>query len=244
MRWFFRKSENTHNRTFIPHHTYLWIVYGEYSEPFSYRDDHIELSVEPEGSSFLYRRICDGQVVEKLLADNFNLTINPVSFRPIILKPGSKKSVYLTFPIEIGVLLGKGTSYDILDIFSLCKTKYSLYGTPEAGLITRWHESKCFDTVPVTDRRYEGVLLLTMENQSSGFIEVSRAILSDYGMQIWYGECVSLICSMKIFSHSTAETLIINRPVNPEMKSSIPLYVALKIPVVQRKGHFMEHGLS
>jgi len=84
----------------------------------------------------------------------------------------------------------------------------------------------------------------TMENQSSGFIEVSRAILSDYGMQIWYGDNVSLTCSMKIFSHSTAETFIINRPLNPGMKSSIPLYVALKIPVVQRKGHFMEHGLS
>jgi hypothetical protein len=234
-------------------------VYGEYSEPFSYRDDHIELMVEPEGSSFLYRRICDGQMVEKLLADNFNLTINPVepfhlpekisrfleiSFRPIILKPGSKKSVYLTFPLEIGVLLGKGTSYDILDIFSLSNPKYSLYGTPEAGLITRWHESKSSDTVPVTDRRYEGVLHLAMENESSGFIEVSRVILSDYGMRIWYGDYVSLDCSMKIFSHSTAETYFVNRPLNPEMKSSIPLYVALKIPVVQRKGHFMEHGLS
>ncbi len=234
-------------------------MYGEYSEPFSYRDDRIEISVEPEGASFLYRRVCDGRVVEKIIADEFNLTINPVepfhlpekisrfleiSFRPVILKPGSKKSIYLTFPLEIGVLLGKGTSYDLLDIFSLSATKYSLYGTPDAGQITRWHECQGFDSVPATDNRYEGVLYLTMENQSSGFIEVSRAILSDYGMQIWYGDNVSLTCSMKIFSHSTAETFIINRPLNPGMKSSIPLYVALKIPVVQRKGHFMEHGLS
>ncbi len=234
-------------------------MYGEYNEPFSYRDDRIEISVGSEGASFLYRRLCDGQMVEKLLADDFNLTINPVepfhlpekisrfleiSFRPVILKPGGKKSIYLTFPLEIGVLIGKGTSYDILDIFSLSRTKYSLYGTPEAGQITRWHECQGFETVPITDRRYEGVLYLTMENQSSGNIEVSRVILSDYGMQIWYGDIVSLICSMKIFSRSTAETLIINRPLNPEMKSSVPLYVALKIPVVQRKGHFMEHGLS
>nr|WP_245249533.1 DUF432 domain-containing protein [Methanolinea mesophila] len=198
--------------------------------------------------------------VEKILGnDEKSLLINPVepinlpvplckhleiAFPAIVLRPGTERKVYLTFPVEIGVFLGAEGDYDILDLFSFAPVKFSLYGTPNAGIITRWYYSRVGGSPPAPDRHREGVLELTLKNRSADYIEVSRTIFERSEMRIFYGEIAAMAAVMEIYSHVVAQTRFPPRAPFPGLTESLPLYSAQKIPVVQHKGFLMEHGVA
>jgi len=234
-------------------------VYGVHPLPYDYRDDLITLHAGPEGESSRYLRVIDGERVEKILGDDEkHLLINPVepinlpvplgrhleiAFPPVVLRPGAERKIYLTFPVEIGVFLGWEGNYDILDLFSFAPVKFSLYGTPNTGIITRWYYSATHGSPPGVDRLREGVLELTLKNRSADYIEVSRTIFERSEMRIFYGELVAMTAVMEIYSHVVAQTIFSSRQAFPGLAESLSLYTAQKIPVVQHKGFLMEHGV-
>ncbi len=235
-------------------------MYGAHTLPYDYRDDLITLHAGPEEESSRYFRVIGEERVEKILGDDEqHLLINPVepinlpvplgrhleiAFPPVVVRPGAERKIYLTFPVEIGVFLGWEGNYDILDLFSFAPVKFSLYGTPNSGIITRWYYSRTYGSVPEVDRRCEGVLELTLKNRSADYIEVSRTIFERSEMRIFYGALVAMTAVMEIYSHVVAQTLFTSRQAFPGLAESLSLYNAQKIPVVQHKGFLMEHGVA
>ena len=235
-------------------------MYGVHSLPYDYHDDIITLHAGPHEEATFYRRVIGNEKIEKILGnDEKILLINPVepinlpvplcrhleiAFPPVVLRPGTERKIYLTFPVEIGVFLGWEGNYDILDLFSFAPVKFSLYGTPNTGIITRWYYSRTYGAPPPVDRRREGVLELTLKNRSADYLEVSRTIFERSEMRIFYGELVAMTAVMEIYSRVVAQTRFPARSAFPGLTGSLSLYAAQKIPVVQHKGFLMEHGVA
>ena len=235
-------------------------MYGRYDRAFSITEEKISLRIDSGSSLPEYVRECGGTRTGKHLASEYDaIHIHPVepvnlpqeithyleiSFPPIVIPPAAKKKFYVTFPVEIGVFFEMKNEMNILDIFSLVPTKFSLYGLPSTGVITRWYRSGIFSDIPATDLHREGVLELTLINSSATTADVSRAVFDSYGMQIFYGDRVSMTATMEIMSPLIASTTFTGLPPDGCPNRSIDLYAARKFAIGPRKSFFMESGMA
>jgi hypothetical protein len=233
-------------------------VFGRYEGDISYTDDGVTIKLDRSFKIPRYVRSSSGDTVEKMIpAGKGTIIINPVepvnlpvpitrhleiSFPQVALPPNTSQKIFLTFPLEIGVFLESGGDVHILDLFSLSTTKFSLYGPPDAGLITRWHHSDLHLTKPVVIRYREGVLELTVRNSSSETVELSRVVFDSDSMHIFYGDVAEMAAVMEVYSPMIARTTVQNIPPRSCRERCIELYTARKIPVVQGKGFLMEYG--
>jgi hypothetical protein len=162
-----------------------------------------------------------------------------------MMAPESEKTLFLRFPVEIGVILKQNDECQMLDVFSRGTPKYSLYGPPESGVITRYYYSDVFDQPPDTDPAETGILRLVIHNTSKGWVEVARVVFESYNMPIYFGEFVAMSAQMEIFSKEIAETRVLERPLIPEMNLAIPVICSRKILRIdtERKRFLMEHGV-
>lgn len=239
-------------------------VYGTYDSSCHIMEDEISIDVERTSRYLTYRRVCRGESAERTIAsEKGSIIINPVEplnlpkkvtryleihFNPIFVEPETTRQLYLTFPVEIGVFIRAKEDNDLLDVFSPVLPKYSLYGPPDYGRVTRWHESSIYPDVPKTDPLREGVLDLTLVNEGKTWIEVSRAVFVNAGMTIWYGDYVLMSAKMELYSNMVAETKILSTPGKNGMTRSIPAYSARKVSVVEmvpeKVVFLMEFGLG
>jgi hypothetical protein len=235
-------------------------VFGRYEGDISYTGDDVSIRLDRSRGLPRYERVCcDERVVKSLSHFTGTIIINPVEpvnlpvplarhleigFPMIALPPGTSQTLFLVFPLEIGVFLVAGGDVHVLDIFSLSKSKFSLYGTSDAGVITRWHHSEVYTTKPDPDRHKAGVLNLSIRNRSAETVEVSRAVFDSDSIHLFSGDRVEMSGQMEIFSPRIARTDIRTAPPMPGMERCIEIYTAKKIPVVQGKGFLMESGAS
>ncbi len=226
-------------------------LYGEQSYGFSYSSD--ELRIE---CSDVYRRSCRNKVVEKRISGGKSIVINPVEpvnlpqevtsylsiefLKPLLLEPGNTAKVFIKFPIEIGVFV-KGRATGPIDIFTLTRPKYTLYGDPKSGLICRSYESDVYTEMPETDPLKEGIISLKIKNDDEEWAEIRRTVFDGYSMKIYYGDVVSMTAEMRVINRNVAETSFIDRPLKSEMQKAIELYVARKL-LIERKALLMEWG--
>jgi uncharacterized protein len=241
-----------------------FIVYGTYDYSCHYKGDEIAIEVVRSDRYLTYKRVCRGESCERTIAsDQGSIIINPVEplnlpkkvtrylevhFNPIFVEPETTRQLFLTFPVEIGVFIRAKEDHDLLDVFSPASPKYSLYGPPDYGCVTRWHESSIYPGVPKPDPLREGVLDLTLVNGNKNWIEVSRAVFVNAGMTIWYGDYVLMSARMDLYSNMVAETKILSTPGKTGMVRSIPAYSARKVSVVEvvpeKMEFLMEFGLG
>ena len=252
-------------------------MYGSFTTSCQIEEQGISVSIERRERDVLYRRDCRGTRAERVIGSlNGDIIINPVEplnlprevtkyleihFRPIYIEPESIQQCFLTFPVEIGVFVHIKQDYELIDVFSPVKPKYSLYGPPDHGCITRWHESTLYDKPPETDPLREGVLSLTLDNQGRTWIEVSRLVLVNSGMTIWYGNRVWMSARMALYSNTVAETRTLANPPEEGLARALPVYSAKKVSVVEmvnqipfystktalipeKPGFLMEYGLG
>ncbi|OPX64887.1 MULTISPECIES: DUF432 domain-containing protein [unclassified Methanoregula] len=237
-------------------------MFGRFTYPCRHTGKEFSISIGREGESYRYLRECGKARVEKIIASAdpvmFIHPVEPVNlpkevtrfleivFDPLVIEPESGMKVYLTFPLEIGVFVAKEDEYQLLDVFSRCLPKYSLYGSPENGVITRFHRSRVSDTPPNPDPACEGVLELTIRNKSRGWVEVSRAVFECYFMPIYFDRMVAMTGEMVLFSKMIAETRILEQPPRPGMTPAIPAIRARKLLLVdvEKKSFLMEHGVA
>ena len=234
-------------------------MFGRYDGTFHREDGDILVETERENGLLTYRRRCGGQTFERLLAlETGEFIINPVEpvnlpkevtdflqvdFSPMVIEPGVTRTIYLKFPVEIGVFLEAAKDIEVLDVFGLGTQKYTLYGPPTSGVIARWCRSAVYTEIPPVERLSEGVMELTIQNASHEWAEVSRVVFDSVDMKIYYGEIVAATATMKVVTPSLAGTDFVDAPLLPGMTRSIELYTARKIPVINR-GYLMEWGLS
>lgn len=253
-------------------------MFGAHHFPFYAEMSGVRIEFRKEEGFSRYIRESPGARVEKVISvTEGDLVINPVEpvhypkdvtpyleihFKPLVIAPVSGKTIYLRFPLEIGILLRSEEEYDLLDLFSDSPLKYSLYGPPDGGIITRWCESPVQLGTPDVETSENGILELSINNQSHDWIEVSRTILDSAYMQIFYGKFVSMAAEMEVFSTQVAETRVVRKPLAPGQSLSIPVYSAKKVffaemvaqtlpfysagraLVSEKKGFLMEYGLG
>jgi hypothetical protein len=227
-------------------------VFGRYNYSLAIDDGILKLGVQQRDGLFVYYRECAGEPrKEKVLGtepDTVQLVIHPVepvsvpkqlslfleiSFDPIVIPPSAKKTIFLTFPIEIGVFLESDSVAEVLDTFSYLPAKFSLYGTPKTGVITKWHRSRVTSNAPSVDPKKEGILRLEIENTMKDFAEVSRAVFEGHGMELFFDwEQVVMNARMMIQSSLVAETSFYESPYREGMTRSMELLRAQKIPMV------------
>lgn len=235
-------------------------VFGIHKYPFEFRRGDVFLSIEPGDRYSYYHRVVPGDDCRKMIGNREGrIVINPVEpvslphnvtgmiefhFTPIVLEPGSTMKIYTVFPVDVGVFLEAADGYDLLDVFTLTKQKYSLYGTPEKGFITRHIEAEVSDAIPGTDRIKEGVMEIAMHNCGQGWVEVSRAVFEQSTMHLFYGSRVSMKAEMDVYSRMMAETRVLERPLEEGMKQSIRLISSRRSLIHEKPSFLMEYGVG
>jgi hypothetical protein len=235
-------------------------VFGRYEGDFAYSDGNVAIAIERSAPLPRYLRTCGNERVEKILpAGEGVIIINPVEpvnlplplspyleigFPALVLPPRSERELFLTFPLEIGVFFEAGGDLHVLDVFSKVPAKFSLYGSPASGQITRWHRSGVWEQAPAVDRLLLGILDLMVRNPSSVTVEVTRTVLDSGSMRLFYGDYVTMAAVMEVYSPAIARTTVRETACSPGRERCIELYTARKIPAAHGKGHLMEYGVA
>jgi hypothetical protein len=235
-------------------------MFGCYDIPFELEKEGIAVSIENEGKGLVYRSACAGARLEKiLLAETGNVFINPVEplnkpkeLTPnlliefemtLLIEPEATRKIFITYPIEIGVLISTKTAVDVLDIFTLVRQKLTLYGDPRSGAICKYWLSNVYSSVPSLNPLHEGIIELSITNTTKEWVTVTKAIFNAYGMKIYYrDDLVAMKASMKITHGNIAETDFVDAPLEPGMKKSLELYTVRQLAVTTTK-YIMEAGL-
>jgi len=105
---------------------------------------------------------------------------------PIVLDPKSHVDAYLTMPIEIAVVRSTTTDVQMVDVFSLGKIKYALYGIPENGIICRYYETKINPEIPKTAPYKEAALRVHFHNYTDKINTISRLVFPIKGADFYY----------------------------------------------------------
>jgi hypothetical protein len=225
---------------------------------FSYADADIQIQLTDNKKLVNYERDCAGKKESRYLSRTFSaILLHPVepvnlpealthyleiSFPPVLISPGVEQIVYLKFPVEIGVFLESEGKTDPLDVFSLAPVKFSLYGSPSSGVITRWYKSDLYTDIPVTDPRREGVMSLQIKNSGTETMSVSRAVFDSSSMCIFYGSRVAMTAAMEILSPLIAHTTFSDTAPADCPNRAIDLYLARGFSITNGKGFFMVAG--
>ncbi|QYZ79456.1 DUF432 domain-containing protein [Methanofollis formosanus] len=235
-------------------------MYGTHDLPFHYETDGFSLDFEHESGRYLYRRELNGSRKEHLLlSSGGRVIVNPVEplnlpksichallveFDPLSIEPGARSTVYLTFPVEIGVFVAGRGNLEVLDIFSWNAPKYTLYGASDGGTIARYWKSPTYAAPPDLDPLREGLLALTISNTTRDWVELSRVVLESIGMKIYYDDAlVSMQARMRLVSTMVAETSFRDRPFEEGQKKALELYLGRVLAGVERSRFLMDQGL-
>lgn len=211
-------------------------MYGYYDPPFSVEQEGISISVERTGDKWTYRRTSGKDEVEKLiLGDRKRIIINPVEplntpkeitpnlliefEKTLLLAGGEKKQIFLTFPVEIGVFISDvgDKNPQLIDVLSLVKQKFTLYGEVSNGVVCKHWKSGIYSFSPSLNPLQEGIMELTLRNTSSDWASISKAVFSAYGMKLYYDGDVFMKARMDILNRNTAETGFEIQSINGEM---------------------------
>jgi len=235
-------------------------MYGQYDLPLKVEKEDFSLSLEKENGSILYRRECLGEAVTKtIFAKKGKVLLNPVEptnkpksitpnlliefESPLTIEPQANTTVFLTFPIEIGVYIVLDKKYQLIDVFSTSIQKFTLYGEPTEGIICKYWKSKVFSTIPTPDPLKEGVLELVLSNSNPTWVELKKAVFNAYEMKIFYNDQITAMkAKLKIYDDSTAETNFEESYLKKGMIKSVEVYMASKLKMMSTK-FLMEHGL-
>ncbi|WP_370573143.1 DUF432 domain-containing protein [Methanomethylovorans sp.] len=237
------------------------IMFGVYESPFNMEIEDVSISVEIHENSLIYRRWGSlGSTEKLLLQESCSFLLNPIEpvnmpkrlthfllvdfQKTVILEPGATRKVYITFPIEVGVFVShEKEEFELIDIFSFARLKYTLYGVPSNGIICKYWKSDVSLSPPDTNPLHTGYIDLKIVNDTDHMIEINKAIFNAYGMKIYYEENkVVMKAVMKIPSRKLAETEFIHCPGKGRFKKAMELYVSSKLRVSGTKC-IMEYGL-
>ncbi|MDW7728933.1 MAG: DUF432 domain-containing protein [Bacillota bacterium] len=233
--------------------------WGPHKTPVNIEIPGIKISLEQRATGFLYRRQSAEGTIEKLVLTKkgqvFMSPVEPmhkpvkvsshilIDFKwPVIVEPQSTKSIFVSFPLEIAIAVGRRESEEnIIDIFTTCKSKHTLYGTVKDGLICKYWQSDVYESFPDFDPMELGVMQIEIQNPTANWAEVRKAVFSAQGMKIYFGpQQVTLNALMKIISESDAETSFIDSPLKAGLK---PAFEQFSTRLLTQQGKtLMEEG--
>jgi len=234
-------------------------MYGTYDVPFSIKEKELSIDVIESDYGFVYsRKIVDKPVFEKIiLSEKSRILINPVEplnhpkhitnylllefDKKLTIAPHAEVSFYTTFPIEIGFFIFTKQDFELFDNISLVPAKYSLYGDPRIGVVTRYHKTPIYSEIPDVDPLHKGVIHLTIKNTDSTWNTISKFVLNAFGMKLYYNAgLVQLFATMKVINEISAETDCYTPHSKKGFKKAMELYKSRKLTMLTTKFVMME----
>jgi len=156
-------------------------------------------------SCFRYKRYCASQQVSEamIISEKESVTfgIFPVpalltpkpltnnvylKFKhPLIIEQRTDADFYTKMPIELAVYRQHIDEEMLIDVFSTQKLHYSLYGSPESGVVCRYQEQ--VDVSPtredITPAKYkEALVRLSIHNNIDNIVKISKVIIPMYNV--------------------------------------------------------------
>lgn len=235
-------------------------MYGQYELPFQIDDSDFCIRAEKQNTQWVYFRESQLQKVEKrFLLETGKIRISPVEplLQPkeltpylmivfeqtLFVAPKINQTIFLKFPIDIGVYVTTGDDYSIIDCFTMVKPKFTLYGDPHNGALCKFWKSEIFDTMPEADPYREGVIKLNIKNLTTSWVSLTRAVFNAYGMKIFFNDrLVGMTAEMRLRSTEIAETAFEDAPVESGMQRFIEYYTSKKLSI-QSTRFVMELGI-
>lgn len=233
-------------------------MYGQHKVPLKFEQDGVSISFGKSEGLFIYRRSEPGEEVESIILEApEKIIINPVEpcnlpkkvshhlliefSRPVVIGPSGDETIYLNFPVEIGVFLSRKRATDLIDTFSLNKQKFTLYGSPRGGSICKYWRSEVFEKVPAVEPLLEGVLALRITSAADSWVTIRRIVLDAYGMKIRFTQdMVATKAEMKVISEGNAETVFVETALHQGMQKSVELFRLSKLAVTSAHYHMSE----
>ncbi len=220
--------------------------WGPHRLPVEVNFQGVSLTLQKhEGELIYHREGVAGSNEKIILAEQGNLLLSPVEpfhtpsalsthllvelEQPVVIEPRRTKSIIVTFPVELAVVYfrRKTGGERILDIFTLSRTKYTLYGSIKSGVVCKYWESAAYSSIPPVNPIEQGVIKIEIQNQGARWAEVQKVLFGAQGMKIYYSpRLVGLQAMMKIGSEVTAETSFIDKPMQAGMKKALELFSA------------------
>lgn len=226
--------------------------WGPHKVPVYLDFEGVSISLEKCREGLSYRREgSSGKTEKAIIAERGKLLLSPVEpfhtpvalsnhllielEHPVMLKPRSNNSFLVTFPLELAAAFSsrKPEGNDVLDIFTLSRSKFTLYGSIRTGLVCKYWKSPVYEGIPVVNPLQQGVMKIEVNNQLAKWAEVRKVIFSAQGMKIYYSpHLVSLKATVKIYSEVTAETAFIDQPLQGGMSKGLEMFSPrfLKLP--------------
>ena len=227
-------------------------MFGTYGLSTTLKEDDIEIIVEGKGKKRRYFRRAGKDEIEKIIfADGGNLVVCPVEpvnlpqdgvaehllielNKPLIIEPGVKDTIFVKFPIEIGVFLVDKRDVELIDIFTRIKPKYTLYGPPESGIICKWWKSDIFDDKPSVKKLYEGILKVDISNKYYEWVELTKMVFDAYSMKVFYNHSAYIHAHLIIVNKTIGETTFITRRPK-DMQGSLDIYISRGVKKLEKK---------
>ena len=217
-------------------------MYGQHSIPFKFEFENLIIDVKKVGKKFHYYRKFEDSEVEKIIlgGEKNKIIINPVEpmntpkkitkffqvvfEKPLVLEPKITRKVFVKFPIEICIFVGDIKEYEVLDILSLIKQKYSLYGDFKFGFICRYYKSDVFNNLHKVNPLHEGFIELNLKNETDEWVQLTKAVFEGRGMKLFYQkDLVGMRAQINITDENLAETYFYNSPIKKGMRKSLEL---------------------
>lgn len=235
-------------------------MYGHYDIPLKIEEEGICLSVQKDGDNLVYKRDCLEEHVEKrLLATEGRVLLNPVEplnkpkalssyllvefERGLVVEPKGTRRIFLTFPIEIAAYISLDKDFEVIDIFTLARQKFALYGDPRNGVICKHWKSDVYAAIPSLNLLREGVMELTVANTNPQWVELTKAVFNAYGMKLYYSDTVaSMKARVSLKTGSIGETDFVDSPLKDGMNKSLEIYTVRRLSITSTR-FVMEFGL-
>lgn len=98
----------------------------------------------------------------------------------IDISPGEEVLFYAKMPVEVAVYVfkesGNKSVFNVIDVFSLSKVKYCLYGPVDKGVIARYYVSETYDK-EIDPELGEAVVRVVVKNKTSEWVVLSKILL-------------------------------------------------------------------
>lgn len=105
---------------------------------------------------------------------------------PLVLDQQTQVHAYLTMPIEIGVVRSHADDVSVVDVFSTGLQYYAIYGTPENGILCRYHLTRISSEMPKTQAYEEAVVKVRFVNHTSKIVTITRMVFPVNGAEFYY----------------------------------------------------------
>jgi hypothetical protein len=242
-------------------------MFGSHQFGVSLHFDQIRIETKEDSGLYIYYRTPAD--ITKIISSKSDLLVSPVEpvtqpapitnylliemKSPVFVAPESTTRFFVTFPVEIGIFtqikkridLGffdKTETSELMDSFTLTTPKYTLYGTPNKGIICKFWKSEIHTKMPDIDPLREGTMKIEIQNASNRWGHLTKLVFNAYHMRLYYGKISYMNAQVKIINSKKAETSFKEEPLE-NMKKAVKLFSSGKIQVMEKETYAMEWGL-